>query len=77
MTLFAVSLTVDMVMELEASSKEAAMAIVAKAFASQNAYDPLTNIDIVLDKNTGIHASVKTTMIQNWEVPEMDAWEAM
>lgn len=77
MNTYAVSLTVDMVMELEASSKEAAMAIVARAFAAQNADDPLMNTDIVLDKSAGVRASIKTTMIQNWEVPEMDAWEAM
>lgn len=67
MNLYAVSLTADMIIEIDANSPEEAKSILAKAFAPKNTYDPLANHVFVANKEQDIHAVIKTTIIDGVE----------
>lgn len=74
---YVVSATMDIDMELDADSPEDAKAIVAKAFNYQLPFDPMSNVTITIERETGKMASIKTAILQEWSVPAMDAWEAV
>ena len=66
---YVVSLTMDLNIEIDASSPEDAAAAFAKAFALTNPVDPLAETKIKVD---GVEAVIKTSIVQEWEVPEID-----
>lgn len=66
---YVVSVTMDLNIEIDANSPEAAAAAFAKAFALANPVDPLAETKINVD---GVEAVIKTAIIQDWEVPQID-----
>lgn len=66
---YVVSLTMDLNIEIDAESPEAAAEAFEKAFALTNPVDPLAETKINIG---GAEAVIKTAIVQEWEVPEID-----
>lgn len=66
---YVVSLTMDLNIEINANSPEAAATAFEKAFALINPSDPLAETKISVG---GVEAVIKTAILQEWEVPEID-----
>ena len=67
---YVVSVTMDLNIEIDADSPEAAAASLANAFALVgNPVDPLSETKINVG---GVEAVIKTAIIQDWEIPQID-----
>jgi hypothetical protein len=63
MDTYAVEFNAKMIIEVEASNMDAAKALIAQAFNTYRAYDPLSNVDVALDKNAEIYGKIRMTVI--------------
>lgn len=67
---YAVSATVDIVIEIDGESAEKVIGLIAQAFHISKPIDPMANTTIKIgDKD----AVIKTAIIHDWDVLDMEA----
>lgn len=68
---YLVSVTMDLNIEINANSPEEAAEVIARHFAITNSTDPLAEKRFTLD-NADHDAVIKTAIVQEWEVSEIE-----